>query len=128
MVAGVQDRSKMLAVTIGIVSISIIRNKLQVPGKIMEILEEMLVETGTQQNQPRQLPVQLMMVWMIWISTTTIQQSSPKKIRETLRTRVNQLRKITTRIAGITWISTMTSQLLKLSKIQEAIDNKSAYK
>jgi hypothetical protein len=63
-----------------------------------------------------------MIVGMTWISTSTKQLSSPKKIRETLGTRASQLRKITTRIAGINWISTMTSQLLKLSKIQEAIE------
>jgi hypothetical protein len=60
-----------------------------------------------------------MIVGMTWISTTTKQQlSSPKKIRETLGTRASQLKNITTRIAG------MTSQLLKLSKIQEAIETR----
>jgi hypothetical protein len=44
MFAGALDRPKMLVMMIGIASISIIRIQPQIPGKIMEILEEMLVD------------------------------------------------------------------------------------
>ncbi len=43
-VAGILDRPKMLVMMIGIASISIIRIQPRIPGNIMEILEEMLVD------------------------------------------------------------------------------------